>query len=166
MRWLRLGTISSLPNGKCHEWVKFVKNRKYESWGLPKNKSRKYAILHKFTREGHILVPFKHGKYNAFLSHDYMDYEVATISSLPKNIGLFCRKAPEKRLYSAKETNIFKEPTNHSHPISWLWHIMIWHRSLLQKSLRKETIFCKRDQYFMETTSHSHPILWLWHIMI
>ena len=46
-----------------------------------------------------------------------IDYEVATISRLPKNIGLFCKRALYKRLYFAKETYIFKEPTNHSHPI-------------------------------------------------
>ena len=35
-------------------------------------------------------------------------YEVATISRLPKNIGLFCKRAVYKRLYSAKETCILK----------------------------------------------------------
>jgi len=59
----------------------------------------------------------KNRKYDSFVSHDYMDYEVATISSLLKNIGLFCKKALEKGLYSAKETYMFKEPTSHSHPI-------------------------------------------------
>jgi len=46
-------------------------------------------------------------------------YGVATISMLPKNKGLFCKRALQDRLYSAKETYVFKEPTNHSHPISW-----------------------------------------------
>jgi len=32
-------------------------------------------------------------------------------------IGLFCKRALWKRLYSAKETCNSKEPTNHSHPI-------------------------------------------------
>ena len=40
------------------------------------------------------------------------------MSRLPKNIGLFCKGALYKRRYSANETYIFKEPTNHSHPIS------------------------------------------------
>jgi len=44
-------------------------------------------------------------------------YEVATIIMLPKNIGLFCKRALQKRLCSAKETNVFMEPMNHSHPI-------------------------------------------------
>ena len=44
--------------------------------------------------------------------------EVATISRLPKNTGLFYKRALWKRPYSAKETYICKEPTNISHPIS------------------------------------------------
>ena len=44
-------------------------------------------------------------------------YVVATISRLPKNIGLFCQWALLKRLYSEKETYVVKDPTNHSHPI-------------------------------------------------
>jgi len=31
-------------------------------------------------------------------------------------IRLFCKRALYKRLYSAKETYIFKEPTNRSYP--------------------------------------------------
>jgi len=42
---------------------------------------------------------------------------VASISRLLKIIGLFCKRALQKRLYSAKETYDFKEPTNRSHPI-------------------------------------------------
>jgi len=37
-------------------------------------------------------------------------YGVATISRLLKIIGLFCKRAPQKRLYSAKETYDLKEP--------------------------------------------------------
>jgi len=43
---------------------------------------------------------------------------VATISRLLKIVGLFCKRALSKRLYSAKETYNLKEPTNRSHPIS------------------------------------------------
>ena len=42
---------------------------------------------------------------------------VATISSFLKIIGLFCKRALQKRLYSAKETYNFKEPTNRRNPI-------------------------------------------------
>ena len=39
-------------------------------------------------------------------------YGVASISRLLEIIGLFCKRALQKRLYSAKETYHFKEPTN------------------------------------------------------
>jgi len=42
-------------------------------------------------------------------------YGVATISRLLKMIGLFCKRALQKRRYSAKGTYNFKEPTNRSH---------------------------------------------------
>ena len=38
-------------------------------------------------------------------------YGVSTIRRLLKMIGLFCKRALQKRLYSAKETYSFKEPT-------------------------------------------------------
>jgi len=41
-------------------------------------------------------------------------YGVATISRLLEIIRLFCKRALQKRLYSAKETCNFKEPTNES----------------------------------------------------
>jgi len=44
-------------------------------------------------------------------------YEVASISRLSENTGLFRKRALSKRLHSAKETYIWKGPTNHSHPI-------------------------------------------------
>ena len=39
-------------------------------------------------------------------------------------IGLLCKRALQKRRYSAKETYNFKEPTNRSHPIM---HTLIYH---------------------------------------
>jgi len=42
------------------------------------------------------------------------------ISRLLKIIGLLCKRALQKRRYSAKETYHFKEPTNRSHPIALL----------------------------------------------
>jgi len=44
-------------------------------------------------------------------------YGVATVSRLFKMIGLFCKRALYKRLYSTKETYNFKEPTNVSQTI-------------------------------------------------
>jgi len=49
--------------------------------------------------------------------HARMPCGVATISRLFKITGLFCKRALYKRLYPAKETCNFKEPTNRSHPI-------------------------------------------------
>ena len=46
-----------------------------------------------------------------------MQYGVATVSRILKMIGIFCKRALQKRRYSAQETYNFKEPTNHSHPI-------------------------------------------------
>jgi len=50
--------------------------------------------------------------------HDKCDrHRVAPINRLLlKIISLFCKRALQKRLYSAKETLNFKEPTNRSHP--------------------------------------------------
>ena len=45
------------------------------------------------------------------------EYGVATMSRLLKIIGLFCKRALYKRLYSAKEIHHFKGPTHRSHPI-------------------------------------------------
>jgi len=42
---------------------------------------------------------------------------VATTSRLLKIVGLFCKRALQKRLYSAKETCNLNEPTNPSHTI-------------------------------------------------
>jgi len=44
-------------------------------------------------------------------------YGVATISRMLKNIGLFCKRALQKRPVFCKETCIFKHPTHRSHPI-------------------------------------------------
>jgi len=52
-------------------------------------------------------------------------YGVAAISRLLKTKGLFCKTALEKRLYSAKDTYISKEPTNRSYPIPVEHHYTI-----------------------------------------
>ena len=76
-------------------------------------------------------------------------------------------KEPYKRdLYSAKETYIFKRPTNRSHFIHSEWGAQnadamlqnrlvgsLNYRSLLQKSHIKETYFCNRACYFKEPTN-------------
>jgi len=40
-----------------------------------------------------------------------------------KNIGLFCKRALQKRPVFCKETCIFKHPTHRSHPICLLSHV-------------------------------------------
>jgi len=47
----------------------------------------------------------------------FHSYGVPTINRLLKIIGLFCKRAPKKRRYSAKESYNSKEPTDGSHPI-------------------------------------------------
>ena len=51
-------------------------------------------------------------------------YGVASVCWIDKIIGLFCKRALLKRLYSAKETCNFIDPTNGSHPICA--HIVIY----------------------------------------
>jgi len=45
-------------------------------------------------------------------------YGVASVSRIDKIIGLFCKRAVYKGLYSAKETCNLIDPTNRSHPIN------------------------------------------------
>ena len=63
-------------------------------------------------------------------------FEVATISRLPKNIGrsLLQKSRIKGTIYSAKETSILKEPTDHSHPISQLSNTMYF--NLLSNTLK------------------------------
>jgi len=61
-------------------------------------------------------------------------YGIATISSLLKIIGLFCKRAPLKRRFSAKETYNFKEPTDRSHPIA---------EPLINRFFCKRALFCR-----------------------
>jgi len=93
-----------------------------------------------------------HHTYEWAMSHIWMShvthvnescYGVATMSRLIKitgsilqNIipfrGLFCKRALLKRLYSAKETYNFKEPTNRSHPIhTFVSHVIDMNESCL-----------------------------------
>ena len=53
-------------------------------------------------------------------------YGVATISTRLKIIGLFCKRALQKRRYFAKETCNFKEPTTCSHPMATSHSADMW----------------------------------------
>jgi len=63
------------------------------------------------------------------------EYRVTTISRLLKMVGLFCKRALQKRLYSAQETYNSKEPTNRSHLIS-VCIALEWQRYLLNNLIR------------------------------
>jgi len=49
-----------------------------------------------------------------------LSYGVALVSRIDKMIGLFCKRALQKRRYSAKVTYNFIDPTDRSHPIAYL----------------------------------------------
>ena len=109
-----------------------------ETYNLKEPSNRSHPMAHdvslvKFTRETEWA---KSQERQWAMSQQRQSYEVATISRLPKNIGLFCKRALQKRLYSATETYMFKEPTNHSHSICHNESChkrdrAVWHRDLL-----------------------------------
>ena len=57
----------------------------------------------------------------SFAKEPYLACGAATISWLLKLIVAHCKRAPQKRLFSAKKTYYFKEPTNRSHPMIGLF---------------------------------------------
>ena len=59
-----------------------------------------------------------YSRHSVLQLHHFSHYGVATISRMLKNIGLFCKRALQKRPVFCKETCIFKHPTNRSHPIA------------------------------------------------
>jgi len=86
-------------------------------------------------------------------------YAVATISRLLKITGLFCKRTLQKRLYSAKETYDFRDPTRQSHPIRHTCLTDIHVIGLFcKRALQKRLYFAKETYDFKEPTSQSHPI--------
>jgi len=69
-----------------------------------------------------ISIQRKHLSIRSCLHNPQLWYGVATASRLLKNIGLFCKRALQKRPVFCKETCIFKHPTHRSHPISLSTH--------------------------------------------
>jgi len=59
------------------------------------------------------------------VSHDCC-YGVASVSRIDKIIGLFCKRALQKRHYSAKETYNLIDSTNRSHPIYIYMYIYVY----------------------------------------
>jgi len=79
-----------------------------------------HVIWQKHIRKGNVYAPcHRHPTHTEDSCVWAMAYGVATISRLLQIIGVFCKRALWKRLYSAKETYNFKEPTRRSHSI-WL----------------------------------------------
>jgi len=84
---------------------------------------------------------------------------VATMSRRLRSKGLFCKRATCKRLYFAKETYNFQDPTNRSHPIEIVETCVQikmgraflsagYDSSLLQNIVSFIGLFCIRDLYF------------------
>ena len=82
-------------------------------------------------------------------THCFSAYGVITISRLLRIKGLFCKRALYKRLYSAKETYNFKEPTNRSHPIVHLFSPQILSK-FFEKYLSFTDQFAKWDIWYSE----------------
>jgi len=51
-------------------------------------------------------------------------FGVALVNKIDKIIGLFCKRAIQKRLYFAKETYNLIDPANRSHPIAAYFFII------------------------------------------
>ena len=106
--WMRRFTykgIMSRMNYSCHAWISHITH----IYALV---SLHDAPLHRAARH---------------------TYGVATISRLLKITGLFCKRALQKRLYSAKETYNFKEPTSRGHPI-WISRVTYtWRNDVIRQ---------------------------------
>jgi len=79
-------------------------------------------------------------------------YGVATISRMLKNIGLFCKRALQKRPVFWNETCILKHPTNRSHPIG----IRKWSRATRCNTLQLNAMLCNTLQ--QHTTAHCNTM--------
>ena len=107
-------------------WVLAVHKFTCFEFGVTKSKLAPWAIHHSSTTSS---WESSWADRNAFSPSDTPEYGVAT-SRLFQILGLFCKRAPLKRWYSAKETYNFKEPTNRSHPIieslfdKWIFRYM------------------------------------------
>jgi len=71
---------------------------------------------------------------------------VAMISRLLKTIGLFCKRALSKRLYSAKETSNLKEPTNRSQPIVAIYRVDTGRYMVFLPPRQRDVYFSKKKR--------------------
>ena len=82
-------------------------------WGSKQSRHAKLAKALKSEK----MASKSEGKTSAPRPQVRAEYTVATISRMLKNVGLFCKRALQKRPIFCKEKYIFKRPTNRSHPI-------------------------------------------------
>ena len=77
---------------------------------------------------------------------------MATISRFSITVCLFCKRALQKRLYSATRTYNFKEPTDRSHPIhAWVRsriYLMTTYESVMAHTSRKESRHTWKQDHF------------------
>ena len=78
------------------------------------------TLLQLTTTTHRVVLPeiyYGNGALFGLITHCLPVYGVAMTSRLLEIIGPFCKRALQKRMYSAKETYNFEEPTNRSHPV-------------------------------------------------
>jgi len=80
-----------------------------------------YVYIHKY------ILPHRHTHTHTYAHRKRSS--IATISRIDKIIRLFCKRALQKRQYSAKETSKIVDPTDRSHPIAahWVFFCDIYH---------------------------------------
>ena len=83
------------------------------------------------------------------------NYGVATISELLKIMGLFCKRALQKRPIFSKETYDFKERTNRRHPVTDTF-TQLTH--LLASSLQSNTSLHQSNAFLQPIHTFLHQI--------
>ena len=96
------------------------------------------------------------------------------MSRILKIVGLFCKRSLSNRLYSAKETYNFKEPTNRSHPICKYTYTFCTHLQICSLVPRARTHteidFSTTSRtfytYFQTMHIHKHKLCVLVHVHV
>ena len=84
-----------------------------------------------------------------FLLLNTVNYGVATIIRLLKNVGFFCKRALQKRSIFCKETYIVKDPTDRSHLIGGASYSRLLKNTSLFSKIKVSVVglFCKKESY-------------------
>ena len=102
-----------------YEWV-----MSYVNESIPCMNEACHVLMTHVTQQRIRVNKSRHTREWSWYTLEFSCYGVATISRLLKILGLFCKRAPWKRLWSATETYNFKESTKRDHPIyTWMSHI-------------------------------------------